>query len=99
MDEEARQEIAEPAARPARVSPIARLLIALVRLYQLTLGLILGGHCRFTPTCSEYSIDALRGHGAVRGSWLTLRRLARCHPFGGHGFDPVPPRTGVVESH
>ena len=76
--------------RPASLA--ARPLILLVRLYQVTLGLVMGGHCRFHPSCSNYSIEALRVHGALRGSWLTLRRILRCHPFGGHGFDPVPER-------
>jgi putative membrane protein insertion efficiency factor len=67
-------------------------LIALVRAYQVTLGPLMGGHCRFTPSCSHYAVEALREHGALRGSWLTLRRLARCHPLGGGGYDPVPPR-------
>jgi putative membrane protein insertion efficiency factor len=66
--------------------------ILLVRFYQVFLGWLMGGHCRFLPTCSEYSIEAFRTHGALKGGWLTLRRLLRCHPFGGHGFDPVPPR-------
>lgn len=74
-----------------RASLAATPLIVLVRLYQVTLGWIMGGHCRFHPTCSEYSIEALRIHGALRGSWLTIWRILRCHPFGGHGFDPVPP--------
>jgi hypothetical protein len=73
------------------ISPAARPLIFLVRFYQATLSPVLGGQCRFFPTCSEYSIEALRVHGALRGSWLSLRRLLRCHPFGGHGYDPVPP--------
>jgi uncharacterized protein len=77
--------------RSAHVSFGARLLIGLVRLYQASLSIFLGGHCRFQPTCSEYSIEALRTHGALRGSWLTVRRILRCHPFGGHGYDPVPP--------
>lgn len=68
-------------------------LVALVRLYQVTLGPLMGGHCRFTPSCSHYALEALREHGAVRGSWLTVRRLARCHPLGGGGYDPVPPRN------
>ena len=72
-------------------------LVMLVRLYQVTLGPLLGGQCRFLPTCSEYSIEALRTHGAIRGSWLTVRRIARCHPFGGHGFDPVPPSPGPAD--
>jgi putative membrane protein insertion efficiency factor len=71
--------------------PIARALIALVRVYQRTLALALGGRCRFYPTCSEYAIDALTTHGPARGTWLTIRRLSRCHPLGGHGVDLVPP--------
>ena len=61
----------------------------LVRLYQVSLGPFMGGHCRFMPTCSQYAIDALTTHGAFRGSWLTVRRISRCHPFGGGGYDPV----------
>jgi putative membrane protein insertion efficiency factor len=68
----------------------ARAIIALVRLYQCTLGPLIGGQCRFAPTCSHYAIEALSMHGAFRGAWLTLRRLLRCHPFGGSGHDPVP---------
>jgi hypothetical protein len=65
-------------------------LILVVRLYRLTLGPVLGGHCRFLPTCSEYAIQALRKHGAVRGSLLAAWRLLRCHPFSRGGHDPVP---------
>jgi uncharacterized protein len=61
-----------------------------IRAYQLILGPVMGGHCRFHPTCSEYSLEAYRRHGPLRGTWLTLRRILRCHPFGGSGFDPVP---------
>ena len=68
-------------------------LIFLVRLYQATLSPFIGGHCRFHPTCSHYAVEALRDHGALRGSWLALRRLLRCHPLGGSGFDPVPERS------
>lgn len=46
--------------------------------------------CRFTPTCSQYALEALRRHGAIKGSWLTIKRLLRCHPWGGSGYDPVP---------
>jgi len=67
----------------------AKLLIALVRAYQLTLSPFLGGSCRFLPTCSNYAIEALRTHGAWRGSLLAARRLLSCHPFGRSGFDPV----------
>ncbi|MEX2219409.1 MAG: membrane protein insertion efficiency factor YidD [Phycisphaerales bacterium] len=68
--------------------------ILLIRAYQVILGPLLGGHCRFVPTCSHYALEAYRTHGPLRGSWLTLRRVVRCHPFGGHGYDPVPPRAG-----
>lgn len=70
----------------------ARVCIGAVRLYQVTLSRVVGGHCRFEPSCSHYSIGAFRAHGALRGAWLTVRRLARCHPWGGQGHDPVPPR-------
>jgi len=69
----------------------AKILIALVRLYQLTLSPYLGGSCRFVPSCSAYAIEALAQHGAIRGSWLAARRLSRCHPLGRAGLDPVPP--------
>lgn len=78
------------------------LLTLLVRVYQWTLSPLLhalnggAGGCRYLPTCSEYAIEALRLHGAWRGSWLTVRRLLRCHPWGGHGFDPVPGSTGAA---
>ena len=71
--------------------------ILLVRLYQAVLGPFLGGHCRFHPSCSVYAVEAYQQHGPIRGSWLTLRRLARCHPFGGHGYDPVPPPEVVTK--
>jgi putative membrane protein insertion efficiency factor len=74
------------------VSPASRLLAAPVRAYRAVRGALRPGvsTCRFIPSCSAYGLEALETHGAVRGSWLTLRRLGRCHPFGGHGYDPVP---------
>jgi uncharacterized protein len=72
----------------------ARALSSLVRGYQAARA----GRpspCRFQPTCSAYALDALATHGAARGTWLTARRLARCHPWGGHGWDPVPERRTV----
>jgi putative membrane protein insertion efficiency factor len=70
---------------------IARLLISVARLWQLGPSAVLPPSCRFTPSCSAYAIEALRRHGAGRGAWLAARRIARCHPWGGSGYDPVPP--------
>lgn len=69
---------------------IAAILILLVRSYQLIISTWLPPSCRFTPTCSQYSIEALRKYGPFKGCWLTLKRLLRCHPWGGSGYDPVP---------
>jgi len=69
-----------------------------VRAYQLTLARFLGGQCRFGPSCSEYAMEALAVHGALRGSWLAFRRFLRCHPWGGHGYDPVPPASPGTET-
>jgi len=64
--------------------------VALIRIYQFCLSPWLGRHCRFMPTCSQYAIEALTHHGLFRGSWLSVRRLLRCRPGGGSGYDPVP---------
>lgn len=66
------------------------LLIFPIRLYQLLISPMLPPSCRFTPSCSQYAIEALRKHGALKGSWLAVRRILRCHPWGGSGYDPVP---------
>ena len=65
-------------------------LIFLVRGYQVALSPLLPSACRFMPSCSAYAVEALERHGALHGSWLTIRRLARCHPFCVGGYDPVP---------
>ena len=70
----------------------AKLLIGLVRFYQVAISPWTPAACRFTPTCSSYAMEAIEKHGAGRGGWLALRRIGRCHPWGGHGYDPVPPR-------
>ena len=82
------------AARTATTVP-ARALLALVRGYRLVISPLIGPRCRYLPTCSEYALEALEVHGALRGGWLTLRRIGRCHPFGGSGLDPVPPPAGA----
>ena len=68
---------------------MARVLVLLILLYRVTLGRLLGGQCRYYPSCSQYAIDALAKHGTVKGSWRAMRRLCRCHPWGGHGYDPA----------
>ena len=73
----------------------ARLVLALIRIYQLTLSAFMGRHCRYLPTCSEYASDAVRLHGAWAGLWLGLARIQRCRPGGGDGFDPVPETLNV----
>ena len=75
--------------QPTATGLVARLLVGLIRMYQ---GFRLGkpSPCRYFPTCSVYAVEAVQRHGAIRGSWLAARRLSRCHPWGGHGADPVP---------
>jgi len=69
---------------------IAGAFLLLVRAYQLLLSPMLGASCRYTPTCSQYAIEAIRKYGPFKGGWLGVKRIARCHPWGGHGHDPVP---------
>ncbi len=78
------------AAAPPRLHPAVRLAVAALRLYQRFAPVPLRGHCRYLPTCSSYAVAALERHGLARGAWLAARRLARCHPFGARGVDPVP---------
>ncbi|MFI0410258.1 membrane protein insertion efficiency factor YidD [Actinomadura sp. 3N508] len=78
-----------PAGSPG---PVAGLLILLVRAYRRFLSPLLGQQCRFHPSCSAYGLEALQVHGALRGTWLTARRIVRCQPFHPGGHDPVPPK-------
>jgi len=73
---------------------LARPLIGLVRLYRLLISPWLGSNCRYQPTCSSYAIEALQVHGVMRGTWLAAKRIGRCHPWGGSGYDPVPGTDG-----
>ena len=68
-----------------------------IKVYRLIISPLTASSCRFQPTCSEYALEALRKHGVLRGSLLSIQRVARCNPFGGSGFDPVPDRRQKVE--
>jgi uncharacterized protein len=64
--------------------------IALIKIYQWIVSPWMGPKCRFTPSCSQYAVEALKKHGLFKGMWLAIKRISRCHPWGGHGYDPVP---------
>ena len=72
------------------MTPAAAVLRLLIRGYQMAVSPFFPAHCRYWPSCSSYAAQALQAHGAIAGSWLALRRIARCHPWGGSGYDPVP---------
>ncbi len=82
--------VSAPVSRPQR---FAAVLLALLRAYQRWVSPLFGPHCRFYPTCSAYAVIAISEHGAARGSWLAIRRLARCHPLHPGGIDLVPERS------
>ncbi|EDM36551.1 hypothetical protein PBAL39_24825 [Pedobacter sp. BAL39] len=69
---------------------IGAFFLLLIRLYQYLISPMLGANCRFTPTCSQYGMEAIKKHGPFKGGWLTLKRIGKCHPWGAHGHDPVP---------
>ena len=66
--------------------------IFIIKIYQFIISPLIGQNCRYLPTCSEYAIESLKLHGLLRGSFFAIRRILKCHPFGGHGFDPIPKR-------
>lgn len=72
------------------MSPLAHVLRGAVLAYRYSLSSLIGAECRFRPTCSEYAMDAITAHGAIKGGWMAVRRMGRCHPWGGNGWDPVP---------
>lgn len=69
---------------------IQQLFLLIIRLYQMLISPLLGANCRYTPTCSQYGLEAIKKYGPFKGSWLTLKRILSCNPWGGHGHDPVP---------
>ena len=81
------------------MNPYDRLVLLVLRAYKVTLSPLVGQGCRFQPTCSTYAAEVLIGQGPVRGGWLAARRLCRCHPWGGSGYDPAPPARRNVKSH
>ena len=81
-------------ASRAGARAMKQVLLILIKLYQWCLSPFFGGQCRFYPSCSAYAAEAIDTHGALRGTWLAIKRLLRCHPWHAGGVDPVPPRTG-----
>lgn len=69
---------------------LSKLLIAFIRFYQYSISPLLGANCRYSPTCSQYGIEAVKKHGPFKGAWLSLKRFLSCNPWGGSGYDPVP---------
>lgn len=67
-------------------------IVILIKFYQLAISPWLGKNCRYDPTCSHYTLEALKIHGLIKGGWLAIKRIASCHPWGGDGYDPVPPK-------
>ena len=82
-----------PPESNARPSVIAYLLLGLVQFYRYAISPMLAPRCRFYPTCSQYALDAIRIHGGIKGGWLALKRILRCHPLSEGGEDPVPPKS------
>ena len=78
---------------------LVQLLLLPVRFYRRWLSPAMAPHCRFAPTCSQYAVEALQVHGALRGTWLTARRVSRCHPWNAGGHDPVPDRRSTAETN
>ncbi|NLL29297.1 MAG: membrane protein insertion efficiency factor YidD [Bacteroidales bacterium] len=79
--------------------PVAKFFILFIKFYQVAISSWLPASCRFTPSCSNYGIEALTKHGFFRGGWLTIKRIARCNPFGGSGYDPVPEKITKKSKH
>ncbi len=76
---------------------LRKLFILPIRFYQMAISPLLGKNCRFEPTCSQYALEAIEEWGVLKGSWLGMKRISRCHPWGSHGYDPVPKKTEKKE--
>jgi len=76
------------------VKILEAILVFVIRVYQHVISPLFGGNCRYTPTCSQYGVEAIREWGPFKGTWLALKRISKCHPWGGHGYDPVPRKDG-----
>lgn len=77
---------------------IGAIFILIIRIYQYTISPLLGANCRYTPTCSKYAVEAIRIWGPLKGGWMALKRIGSCHPWGGHGYDPVPEKKEKSDS-
>ncbi len=73
------------------------IFIGLIRVYQYLISPLIPASCRYTPTCSHYGVEAIQKHGPIKGGWLTIKRISKCHPWGGSGYDPVPEKTNKKE--
>ena len=69
---------------------LSKFILALIRFYQYAISPLIPPRCRYTPTCSQYAVEAVKKYGVFKGGWLALKRIARCYPFGGHGHNPIP---------
>ena len=78
------------------MSPLAHIVALPVRVYRLVISPLIATNCRFHPTCSAYALEALEKHGALKGGWLAIKRISRCHPWGGSGIDNVPDKTDRI---
>ncbi len=91
MDDPPAPDRAAPIPMPGMIAQACSLpFVGLIWLYRFTLSPIIGGQCRYDPTCSRYGLDAYKYHGPIRGTVMTIRRIVRCHPFAKGGYDPVP---------
>lgn len=81
------------------MSILAKIFLIFVRFYQKCVSPLLPGVCRYTPTCSAYAVEAITKYGAIKGGWMSIKRICRCHPFGGSGYDPVPNLTDKEQNN